>query len=223
MRRLLVLVLAAFVFAAPAQAGVSRSERAAINRTIDAFVKNGVRHANLAATYDLVTPQFRGGATRAAWAKGDTPIYPYPARGTSWHGWTLDYALKNDVAFELFLQPRRGAKVDPTSFSGEVKKIHGRWLVDSFYAAATFSTKTQRVVGPRDFGPGTGASGGAGSSTLGAIWFLVPATVGALILLVPIGFLVFSVVRGRRRRPSRAERERYEEFWERLRSRSAAG
>jgi len=223
MRRLVVPLLAALVFAAPAQAGVSRAERAAINRTIDAFVKNGVRHANLAATYDLVTPQFRGGASRAAWAKGDTPIYPYPARGTSWHGWTIDYALKNDVAFELFLQPRPGAKVDPTSFSGEVKKIHGRWLVDSFYAAATFSTKTQRVVGPRDFGPGTGASGGAGSSTLGAIWILVPAALGALILLVPIGFLVFSVVRGRRLRPSRSEQERYEEFWERLRSRSAGG
>ena len=122
MRRLLVPALAALILATPAHAGVSRSERAQINRTIDAFVRDGVRHENLAAAYDLTTPTFRGGVLRAQWAKGDTPIYPYPARGTSWHGWTLDYALKNDVAFELFLQPRAGASVDPTSFSGEVKK-----------------------------------------------------------------------------------------------------
>jgi hypothetical protein len=221
MRRLLVPALAALILATPAQAGLSRSERAEINRTIDAFVRDGVRHENLAAAYDLTTPTFRGGVSRAQWAKGDTPIYPYPARGTSWHGWTLDYALRNDVAFELFLQPRAGAKVDPTSFSGEVKKIHGRWLVDSFYAAATFSTKTQRVVGPRDFGPGTGASGDGGNSTLGAIWFLAPASVGALILLVPLSFLGLSIVRGRRRRPSLEERERYEEFAQRLRSRAS--
>jgi hypothetical protein len=217
MRRLVVTILGALALAAPAQASLKPADRAAINRTIDAYVRDGVRHENLPAAYDLVTPAFRGGVSRAGWNRGDTSIYPYPARGSSWHGWTLDYALKNDVAFELFLQPRRGAKVDPASFSGEVKKIGGRWLIDSFYVAATFSGKTNKVVGPRDFGPGRVDSGG-GNSTLGAIWFLVPGAVGALILLVPIGFLVSSLLRNRRRAPEPAERERYEEFWRRLRS-----
>jgi hypothetical protein len=35
---------------------------------------------------------------------------------------------------------------------------------------------------------------------------------------VPIGFLVFNVIRNRRQRPDAAERERYEAFWERMRS-----
>jgi hypothetical protein len=217
MRRLLVVMIAALAFAAPAGAGVKPADRAAINRTIDAFVRDGVRGGNLRAAFDLVTPEFRGGATLRQWMRGDTPIYPYPARGTSWHGWTLDYALKNDVAFELLLQPRAGAKVDPISFSGEIKKIRGRWLIDSFYAAAMFSSSKEKVVGPRDFGPAAVSTGG-GDSRLGAVWFLVPAAVGALILLVPIGFLVFSVIRNRRQRPDAAERERYEAFWERMRS-----
>ena len=219
MRRLLFVIIAALVLAAPAEAGITRADRAAINRTLDAFIRDGVRGANVPATYDLVTPQFRGGQGRRSWVRGNTPIYPYPARGTSWHAWTVDYVLKNDVAFELVLQPRPGSNGDPTSFNGEVKKIHGRWLVDSFYAAAVFLTKEHRVVGPRDFVPGAGGGGDpGGESTLGAIWFLLPAAFGALILLVPIGFVVFNVTRNRRRRPNREERERYDEFWERLRS-----
>ncbi len=220
MRRLLALVLAlaSLVFTAPATAGLKPADRAAINRTLDAFVATAVRHHNVASSYDLVTPQMRGGMTRAAWAKGDIPVYPYPARGTSWHGWTLDFALRNEVAFELFLQPRRGSKVDPISFSGSLKRVHGRWLIDSFYPAATFDSKTERVVGPRDFGP-SAVSSNAGESTLGAIWFVVPAALAGLIVLVPLAFLLFNWARSRSGKPDRAERERYEEFWERLRAR----
>jgi hypothetical protein len=221
MRRLLVVMIAALVFAAPAGAALSHADRAAIDRTIDAYIRDGVLGANVPATYDLVTPQFRGGQTRRSWVRGNTPIYPYPARGSSWHGWTIDYVLKNDVAFELVLQPRPGSKGDPTSFNGEVKKVNGRWLIDSFYAAAVFLPKEHRVVGPRDFVPGGGGGGNpGGDSTLGAIWFLLPAAFGALILLVPIAFVVFNLRGSRRRRPGKEERERYEEFWERLRSRA---
>jgi hypothetical protein len=218
MRRLLLTFVAALVVAAPAQAGISRVDRTAIDRTLDAFIRDGVRGADVPATYDLVTPAFRGGQTRRSWVRGNTPIYPYPARGTSWHGWTVDYTLKNDVAFELVLQPRPGSNGDPTSFNGEVKKIDGRWLVDTFYAAAVFLPKEHRVVGPRDFVPGAGGGDAGGDSTLGAIWFIVPAAVVGLILLVPVAFLALSFVRNRTRKPDADERARYDEFWERLRS-----
>jgi hypothetical protein len=218
MRRLLVVTIAALTIAAPAHGAIKPADRAAINRTLDVFIRDGIRGANVPATYDLVTPQFRGGQSRSSWVRGNTPIYPYPARGTSWHDWTVDYVLKNDVAFEIVLQPRPGSKADPTSFNGEVKKIDGRWRVDSFYAAAVFLSKEHRVVGPRDFVPGGGGGDSGGDSTLGAIWFLLPAAFIALILLVPIGFVVFNLIRNRRARPNRAERERYDEFWERLRS-----
>jgi hypothetical protein len=119
-RRVRVLVsaiVAALVLAAPAQAKLTKADRAAINRTLDTFVATAVRRHDVGKSYDLVTSQLRGGMTRAEWAKGDIPVYPYPARGTNWDDWYLDYALKNEVAFELVLQPERGHKADPISFS----------------------------------------------------------------------------------------------------------
>jgi hypothetical protein len=217
MRPLLVVTLAALVLAAPAGAKLKPADRAAINRTIDAFVKTAVRHEHVAASYDLVTPGFRSGMSRSEWAKGGIPVYPYPARGSSWHGWTLDSALRNDVAFELVLQPRRGANNDPISFSGELKKRHGRWLVDSSYPAAIYVTKESRVIGPRDFGPAA-VQNGAGDSRLGAVWVAVPAGVAVLIVLVPLGFLAASARRARATHPDQAELERHEQFWERLRA-----
>jgi hypothetical protein len=222
MRSFLAATLAGLMLAAPAGAGLRPADRAAINRTIDAFVATAVRHRNVGASYGLVTPELRGGMSRAAWAKGDIPVYPYPARGSSWRGWTLDYALENEVAFELLLQPRKGSKVDPISFSGSVKRVDGRWLIDSFYPAASFNSATQKVVGPRDFGPAPVANG-AGESPLGPIWFAVPAALGGLIVLVPLGFLLFNWTRQRGARPGREERERYEEFSERLRARRLEG
>jgi hypothetical protein len=215
---------AVFCLAAPASAAaLSRDDRTAIDQTIDRFVSTAVRHQNVAASYDLVTPQLRGGMSRAAWARGNIPVYPYPARGSGWHGWTVDYALKDDVAFELLLQPRRGSRLDPISFSGEVKKIHGRWLVDSFYPAASFAAQGAKVVGPRDFGaPPFGDD--SGNSVLGTVWFAVPVGVLALIALVPLTFFLANWRRGRRAARAyagSADRKRYDEFWERLGSRGS--
>jgi hypothetical protein len=222
MRILFVTVLVGLVAAAPAGATrLSTSDRAAINRTLDAFVASAVKRQNVRASYDLVTSQLSGATTRAAWAKGELPVYPYPARGTSFHTWTIDYVLPNDVAFELMLQPRR-RNVNPIAFTGEVKKIRGRWLVDSFYPAATFDAKRSKVVGPRDFTAQSLVSD-AGESRLGAAWFALPGALLALIVLVPAGVILEGWRRNRR--AGRAYRDpehqrRYEEYARRLRARS---
>jgi hypothetical protein len=200
---------------------LSAADRAAINRTLDVFVATAVRRHDVGKSYGLVTPQERGGMSRAQWAKGDIPVYPYPARGTSWHGWVLDYALKNEVAFELFLQPQRAHKLDPISFSASVKRIHGRWLVDSFYPAAMFLS-SHRVVGPRDFAAPALAND-AGNSRLGAVWILVPASFGSLALIALLVFFAVNFVRGRSKRPSAEKQARDAEFWELLRARKAEG
>ena len=212
--------LAALLFAGPAQAKLSPTDRVAINRTIDAFVATAVRRHDVARSYDLVTSQLSGGMTRAQWAKGDIPVYPYPARGTSWHGWWLDYALKNEVAFELVLQPQPGRKLDPISFSASVKRIHGHWLVDSFYPAATFLGSQHRVLGPRDFAPPTLVSN-AGNSRLGAVWILVPIGFGSLALIAVLVFFGVSFARGRVKRPTDEERARDAAFWDGLRGQIA--
>jgi hypothetical protein len=222
MRFLIPAAIVALVLAAPAQAKLAPADRAAINRTLDAFVATAVRRHDVAKSYNLMTPQERGGMTRAQWAQGDIPVYPYPARGTSWHGWVLDYALENEVAFELVLEPQRGHKLDPISFSASVKRIHGRWLVDSFYPAATFMTSQHRVIGPRDFAAPSMVSA-AGNSRLGAVWILVPASVGFLGLAAVIGFLVVNLLRSRTVAPSEEKQARDAEFYELLRARKAQG
>jgi hypothetical protein len=226
MRALIVGLLAALVVAAPAQAArLSRADRQAINRTLDAFVASAVKRQNPAASYDLVTAQLRAGTTRAAWAKGSLPVYPYAARGTTFHDWTIDYMLRNDVAFELMLQPRRGSKLNPIAFNGEVKKIRGRWLVDSFYPTAIFDTQHSKVVGPNDFTAQRFAND-AGKSRLSVAWFAVPGALLALIVLVPLAMLLAAWRRGRkatRAYGSSDDRRRDDEFWERLRARSSEG
>jgi hypothetical protein len=219
MRALIVAGTIALIVAAPAGAQLTKADRAAINRTFDGFVAGAVNRRNVTASYDLVTPQFRGGATRAQWATGNIPVYPFAARGTKFHSWTVDYVDGNEVAFELMLQPRNLQR-DSIAFNGSLKKLHGRWLIDSFYPAATFAGEGAKVVGPNDF-VAQRFSSDAGESRLGAVWFVLPASIVGLILLVLLGFGIASWRRGRTPRPSAEERERYDEFFERLRARSS--
>ena len=99
-------------------------------------------------------------------------------------------------------------------------RIHGRWLVDSFYPAATF-LGSRRVIGPRDFAA-PALVNDAGKSRLGAVWILVPAGFGSLALIVVLAFLLVSWLRERSVRLSPEQRERDAEFWALLRSRNAS-
>jgi hypothetical protein len=52
-----------------------QADRHEITSTLDRFVRNGVAGRNLRAAFELVTPAFRGGTTRAQWVKWDSPVY----------------------------------------------------------------------------------------------------------------------------------------------------
>jgi hypothetical protein len=136
------------VLAGPASAArIAQADREAINRTVDAFVNTAVKRQNEDASWNLVTPGFRYGVSRSAWDKGNIPVYPYPARGTTFHSWTVDSASPTDVTFELMV-PSRLSKTDSIQFQGEVKKIRGRWLVNAFNPDRASRRSLRR--GPRD-------------------------------------------------------------------------
>ena len=185
----MVSAILVLVFAGPADsARLNPVERQAINRTLDAFVNSAVRRHNVMASYELVTPSMRAGISRSTWAKGNLPVSAYPARGSTFHAWTVDFASPTDVGFELMIESRR-SRSDSIVFTGEVKKIHGRWLVDSFNPSATFGG-AGTVVGPHDF---TAQAGGDGArvASLGSTWIALPAVlVGAGVLLLVGWFLV---------------------------------
>jgi hypothetical protein len=198
MRRAFV-VTAILLFALPGSANAARissADRQEINRTVDAFVNTAVKRENEDASWNVVTPSFRYGVTRSAWAKGNLPVYPYPALGTTFHSWTVDSASPTVVDFELMI-PSRLSKTDSIQFQGEVKKIDGRWLINSFNPAATFAAGGT-VVGPHDFTASSGGGGGKGVARLGSIWIALPAAlIGAGLVLV-LGWFLLVWVRSRR-------------------------
>ena len=196
MRALVVSTILVLFLAAPAGAArLNPSERQAINRTLDAFVSSAVKRHDVMASYELVTPSMRAGVSRSTWAKGNLPVTAYPARGSTFHDWTVDFASPTDVGFQLMISSRK-SRSDSIIFTGEIKKIHGQWLVDSFNASATFGG-SGTVVGPHDFAPQSGGDG-AGVARLSSAWIALPsAIVGAGVLLL-IGWVLVAWQRDRR-------------------------
>jgi hypothetical protein len=181
---------------------LSRADRREIGRTMVAFVRDGVAQRNLIAAYDLVTPAFRGGTTRAQWGKGASPVYVYPAvtRGIAGN-WRVDYSYRDDVGVALMLSSTRPRKVGQIIFHAELYRRGGSWLVDSFAPVATFTpigVGRQHETGPADFTGGSRTEVYSQKAALSALWIIVPAGVLGLVLLVPLGFLLVSRLRNRR-------------------------
>jgi hypothetical protein len=177
-------------------------DRRAIGRTLLAFVRNGVAQQDLTAAYDLVTPAFRGGTTRAQWRKGASPVYGYPAVTRRISGnWRVDYSYRGQVGIAMMLSSTRPRKVGQIIFHGELRKHRGSWLVDSFAPVATFSpigVGPQHETGPADYTGGSRAEVYSEEAALSTLWIIVPVSVLALVLLVPLGFVLVSRLRDRR-------------------------
>ena len=188
------LVSAGSAWASPPR--VSASERAQINRTLDTFVNHAVKRHNAGAAYDVVTPTLKGGMTRGQWSHGDIGVYPYPAKGTRFHEWTIQYRTKDELSVELILAPtkRYQAKLGQILFNVYLQPSHGRWRVDSFMPGATFAPigKPGVVQAARDFtaNPSAqtynrkGKSAPIGAARISAKWAVVPFAVILLVLLV---------------------------------------
>lgn len=155
--RLALAAAAALVLAAPAAAAprLTPADRAAITRSIDVFVNHAVKRVGTAAAYDVVAPELRPGIGRKEWSRGDIPVYPFPARGTT-HPWNVLYVTREEVGLELQLLPRAHSQAGPIIFHIYLRPARGRWLVDSFMPVATLApldAKHTKVRSVRDFSP----------------------------------------------------------------------
>ena len=174
-----------------------KPDRPAINRLLDEFIPAVVEQKDLKRGWQLV-----GGVERVVsyrqWLAGNTSVQTYPAKGTAFHGWILNYSYPGDVGFDILLQSRN-PKQGAWSFRAEAQKLGGKWKITTWYPVAEYAPpgQTQRVNGPADLGPGAAASASASESRLGA-WVLgIPvAFIGVLIA----GALAFTGTRWWRRR-----------------------
>ena len=117
---------------------VTSKRRADVNALFDDFVPEAVARKDPGAAYDLVTPSFRAGTSRSSWRAGELPVYPYQPRGDSFHGWTVDTSFRDTMSVELYLQPR-DPRNGPVAVNVDLRRLHGRWLIDSFYPRTSYA------------------------------------------------------------------------------------
>lgn len=183
---------------------LSPADRRQINEAIDIVINAGVKRQNPAAVYDVVSPNLRDQASKREWEQGEIPIYPYPALGKKFHGWTVNYSLRNHLNVDLLIMPSKNqATLGPVALTVDLRKIENRWLVDGLFPVATFAPIPPQgnrgpVISTYDLVPAAAGSAPTGArSRLSYAYFVLPAVIigGGFALI--IGFFVWRGFRDR--------------------------
>ena len=183
--------------------------RREIDATLERFVPAAVARRDPTLAWRLAGPGLRGGTSRADWAAGDLPVFPFPVRDSSFRGWKPVYTYRDRVAFDLLLHAKPETRLGPLAISVDVVRRDGRWLVDAWYPAAVFTGPDDRpwVTGSPDFTPDGYTSAAYNrpkfaEGRLDPVWFALPAgIVGSAVL----GLGVFGLVVLRRNRRAYAD------------------
>lgn len=173
------------------------ADRRAIDRTLDAFVPAAVERKDPTAAYRLATPSLRRSATREEWARGDMPVYPYPA--SERRDWTLNFSFPAHVSLDLFVQPKKGADVGPIAFTVELRRSGARrWLVDSFFPTAIFPKPEDggQPLAQPDLSPANvQGTSQTGKQRVSSAFFLIPLVLLGLVLAIPLVMFVWGKLR----------------------------
>ena len=188
--RVVAIMLLALVLPSTALAqarAVPKEDRVAINALLDKFVPDVVLQKNLKEGWNLVAGVEKT-VPYAQWLKGNTSVQTYPAKGTAFHGWLVNYVYPGDVGFDLLLQPSKKT-IGAWSFRVEAKKIAGAWKIVTWYPVATFAPpgKTQTVLGPNDLGAANSASAPGTDKARLSSWVLILPGLGLAALALGAG------------------------------------
>jgi hypothetical protein len=180
----------------------SKSSRVQALLVAAQFVRTAVARQHPERAWDIATPEMRAGDPKEAWVGGEIPVPPYPVQTVKWRP---DYSYKNALGLQVALFPKPKTPYKPMVFFLDMKRFgsgkHAHWLVDSWSpapGAASFG-----IAAGSPSGGGNGPLGGAvaratGDSVLGASWLLVPISIFALVLLIPILVALRGWMRNRR-------------------------
>jgi len=180
---------------------LSAADRKEIGLLLDRFVKDAVRRENLPEAWSLIGPDLRGGTTRAQWSNGTgVTVQYFPAAGNDFrNAWTVTSVRPGQAQLAMILHPKPGTHgYEVTAANIDVRKIHGRWIVDIFYPAAVFHA-SGGVSGPNDFTSGGPGNGYTSTSRIAGYWLIVAlAAVGSIVVLLLAGIYVRVKLRDRR-------------------------
>jgi hypothetical protein len=193
--------------AEPPTVGLAPAAQAAALQTARSFVKTAILRQNVAAAWQLTTPNLRQGMTREEWNTGNIPVAQFPATALREIKWRVAHSYLNDLEFEILLLPKEGKAgqgLGSITYVFDMKAVGAaarkHWVVDAWrpygFSQPPFSAS------------GNAAREGA-SSKLSAIWLLIPASLFALVALLPLGLFFRSWRQGKRAEQAyRAYRER---------------
>jgi len=195
----------AAVYVPPEPVRVTKRMRSEINATLDRFVPAAVRRENPMVAHDLASPGLRASATSKEWERGEIPVYPFHAKGSEFHGWTLNYSIPNNVNVDLMIPATNEEKqVSGIAYTVDLKRIGGRWLVESFFPTAEFrrvpAANGSRIVAQPDLAPTQTRDGvtHSGQDVTNRIVALVPLLVALIGVALVIGVFLTQYIRGKR-------------------------
>lgn len=161
------------------------------------FVRTAVRREHLAASWPLIHVGLKQGLSRKQWLTGNIPVVPFPSVGIVESD--LDWSYRNDVAFDIVLEPVPGSGLYRKTFTIEFKRVTGgpedRWLVYSWVPRGVSDALVQN-----EHRAGVEAALGEvrGHRGLSAAWVLVPISFIACVFLLPVAIVLVERRRGRR-------------------------
>jgi len=192
---------------------LKRADRTKIDLLLDKFIPAAVERRSAKTAWALAGPELHAYSSVAQWRAGDSPVPQYPARGTTFHYWTVVYVGKNEVLFNILLHPRPKVIIPSYEFSGQVIRHGTGWRVNRLYTIATFShpsAKRTQVVGPNDFAaPASSPSPSTNHARLSRVYALPLFLIFGGVILFPLGFGAVAFLRGRRFKRAAERRHPY--------------
>jgi hypothetical protein len=170
----------AWVYTEPKLHRLSSRERLALFSTSSHFVQTAVARRNLGDAWDLLAPEMQSGQTRKSWLSGSNNVVPFPVRGIA--AWDILYSYDNDVALDMMLVAKPGGDIVGKSFTIELKRYPqrgNRWLVASWVPKGITSERQSKAAAAAPPPP-------PAQAPLGSVWLLVPLSVLAMIVLIPL-------------------------------------
>jgi hypothetical protein len=177
----------------------TKQVRAEVLPIASRFVATAVERKDLDEAWTLVHPLLRQDYTLERWRTGEIPVVPFPVAAADWD---LQYSYRDTIGLYVLLYPRRGQKLEPTTFMLEMKNVgdarRHRWLVSSWVPApgAAEAAAGARAAGSQRLAI---ADGAFDQGRLSPLWLILPVagTLGLLLALVAF-FVVRSSLRNRR-------------------------
>lgn len=201
----------------PTPAKFTRAKQREVRRVLAKFITSAVAREDPARSWNLAAPSMKEGVSRKEWNRGDLPVVPYPALHKGLGQWDyVEYSYRDSIGLEVFLFPKPGSGY--SALTADVELVKGpkdRWLVDYWMpkkfhgppavAKSAKPAKPRRqAAGKRRYSPKAKTTAAPKPTQLytkprqSRLYWIIPVAILSLVLLVPIGFGIMTMLRNRK-------------------------